>query len=1413
MAMLATTKAQAQTTEWNVKVRKGSPSERFLSTLDHSPQTASPSALRTSPQWQGITHAQALSKSVKRPAPALERIYTLRFQGKTASDLSQILQSNTDFEWMEPNHVRPLHLPTSAPNDARISEQWYHDYVGTFTAWDSTQGKSDIVVGVLDTGLDFLHPELSGQMAIKASEDLNGNGRFDAWPDTVQFGGIFGDLDGLDQDGNGYADDVSGYDFTDQPRSPFGGDFLGPDPLPFDDNNHGTLVGGIIAARADNQLGGAGIAPGCRLMALRAFSANGSGEDDDVARAILYAADNGVQILNFSFGDIYPSRTMQAAVEYAASKGVVMIASAGNGTGDSPHYPSGFDAVISVGASAVTSTGEEILWPLSSFGHTLSLVAPGSGILCPTVLDTLPVEEAFDFFSGTSCAAPMVSAAVALLFSQRGVCPPKLVRGLLTSTADDISSPGWDHYTGAGRLNIPSLLQQRAASHLQILHPSNDSGTSSDSIIVVVTALDAQGTSIRLQYQSGVQGTGPWSDVFPGTPNQIANDTLAVWHVGSLVDGEYTLRLILDKSDGSTLEDRKRIVIDRTAPVTDVKISAPVWDNASRAHLVVYRNSDRCQTRIHVTKTGGGGNQTWTFDRNTRNGYFLLNDDMLEDGTYSWYLESRNEAGLSATTPLDTFSFQASSIDIEGYALTGSSLPMGHYLQTPVDLDGDGLKEVVMSRYDEALNFGKVMSFEYNAVAFTAVDSLNFKPVLIPKYLGDVNSNGLLELLCSVNDSIFLLEQVAPTGLPNGVRYRNEGNGLYPATFADSDNDNELELLVKDQTNYRVFEPSGSGYAQQAILVDPTGGFLGSVAPLVVAEDLDADGKTDLLMGDYDGDLQIHEFNGSQYTATWTDTTQFEHAADYLASGDFNGNGKPEFFVAVHSTLNRNEQDFEYEAPVWWLRIFESNADDVFEVVWEDYLFDVDTDDYNAATSANLDLDSADELIFATFPRTYIIDHQNSGYRMEWFHYGAIGTHHIAGDFNQDGIQEFTLGRGDTAFFVQKDLTSNGPDAIIELQGAVTGNQSTHLEWPTVPNAVRYRIWRGDYNGPGTVQISILDSTNNNRFDDTGLTAGQTYLYVVESCNPSLPLVYSPFSNAVFLTPKNLGGLDSAWAVGPNQVMLRFDVAVQTTENELNRFGLDSSQVRPVAAVSGVDGSKTLLLTFENPFSANNHTIRIDSGFKDADDALLDSARRAAVFSAIPDNQSFAYFTNWRVLSSQSAEIRFSHPMTSDVLIPQNWTLFPSGKVVSVEFVQGQNKLIKLTLDGCALGSLGNPVSLTLLTGSAIDGAQINPKSGNTATFSSHESDLSSAYVYPNPFRSNDVWEGVRFANLTRTATVHVLTVSGQEVFTLEETDGDGGVDWNLLDFRGERVVPGVYLFRVESAGSEPFLGKFSILE
>jgi len=318
--------------------------------------------------------------------------------------------------YAEPNYR--LWLQQTYPNDPLFAAQWALDNSGQTggtpdadidapEAWDIQTGDANVVVAVIDTGIDYNHPDVAANIWINPGEDNPPLGVVDG-----------NDFDGTDADGNGYFDDILGYDFA----GAVGTDPGDTDNDPMDVDGHGTHVAGIIGAVGDNDEGIAGVCWNVRLMALKSFADDGEGYDVDAILAIYYAVENGADIINASWGYYDYSQAMFDMVEIAEQEGVLIVASAGNEANDTdarPHYPSGFelDNIISVMA---TGHRDEVA-DYSDWGATsIDLAAPGGNIVLNYVegIYSTVLGGAYDFKQGTSMAAPHVACAAALMLSE-----------------------------------------------------------------------------------------------------------------------------------------------------------------------------------------------------------------------------------------------------------------------------------------------------------------------------------------------------------------------------------------------------------------------------------------------------------------------------------------------------------------------------------------------------------------------------------------------------------------------------------------------------------------------------------------------------------------------------------------------------------------------------------------------------------------------------------------------------------------------------------------------------------------------------------------------------------------------------------------------------------------------------------
>jgi hypothetical protein len=329
--------------------------------------------------------------------------------------------------------------PLYAPN-----QRWYYELIEAPAAWDMGPGAEPAVVAVLDTGVDINHPDLVGKIWVNPGE-IAGNG--------------------VDDDGNGCVDDVHGCNFVDPKTADLAcvGRPRGPSSDVTDDDGHGTFVAGIIAAATNNGQGVAGTADGVVLMPVKVLACTGGGTAADISAGILYAAENGAQVINMSFGGHLESDTIRDAIKKAHDEfGVTLVSAAGNTGIQEVTFPADLTEVVAIGASDHHKPDEPAFF--SNWGPEIDVAAPGVDItstvpssLCGRnwkCISGLPYSTA----SGTSFAAPQVSALAGLLLSRNPALSNEDVRAIIKATAQPLPDRNFPNWAGAGRIRMKQAL-------------------------------------------------------------------------------------------------------------------------------------------------------------------------------------------------------------------------------------------------------------------------------------------------------------------------------------------------------------------------------------------------------------------------------------------------------------------------------------------------------------------------------------------------------------------------------------------------------------------------------------------------------------------------------------------------------------------------------------------------------------------------------------------------------------------------------------------------------------------------------------------------------------------------------------------------------------------------------------------
>ncbi len=328
--------------------------------------------------------------------------------------------------------LRPQAAGEFYPNDPGYAGQWALPLIGAPEAWSVSAGAPEVVIAVIDSGLDLTHPDLAAQLWINAGE-IPANGE--------------------DDDGNGKVDDVNGWHFYQECGE--SGCESRENGAVADDSGHGSHVGGIAAATTNNGEGVAGIASASRIMAVKVIDmATGVAAHSDVAAGILYAVNNGASIINVSLGGAQYSQTLCAAVSAAVSRGKLVVAAAGN-LGQTVYYPAACPGALAVGATDSNDNPANFTNP----GTRVDLAAPGVDILS-VVYPSTTEGSAYATRSGTSQATPHVAAAAALVWARWPELSADDVKAQLLGSVKDVGPAGRDDKTGWGRLDLARAVRE-----------------------------------------------------------------------------------------------------------------------------------------------------------------------------------------------------------------------------------------------------------------------------------------------------------------------------------------------------------------------------------------------------------------------------------------------------------------------------------------------------------------------------------------------------------------------------------------------------------------------------------------------------------------------------------------------------------------------------------------------------------------------------------------------------------------------------------------------------------------------------------------------------------------------------------------------------------------------------------------
>ncbi|MCX6139781.1 MAG: S8 family serine peptidase [Candidatus Kapabacteria bacterium] len=1308
-------------------------------------------------------------------------------------------------------------------NDSLSNEQYALPIIGAERAWKLATGKG-VIVGILDTGIDWTHEDLVGSMAVTVEEDLNKNGRFDDWSSNVDVNGVTGDLNGADDDGNGVVDDVIGYDFVDQDVRNLGDDRT-RDPIPFDEQGHGTSVGGVIAATPNNRVGIAGLAYGARLRALRAFDATGNAEEDDIASALVYAALTGVNVVNMSFGDGVDSPMLRDAVRFALSMNVVLVASVGNSGTTSRQYPAGYDGVIAVGST----NDEDKRSPFSSTGSLVSLTAPGEGIV------TTAVNSRYRRVNGTSFSAPYVVAAAAMMLEHFPDISPSEIRGTLQERSRDLGEQGWDGLFGAGRLQVDASLNAQGLSIFEITSPGNEDeydAMKAQQLAVVGSVLVAPFSSYTIDVGVGIDPSR-WVTV-ASSSTSVRNDTLARIDLAALASGLNTVRLHVLCKDGRALDDRKRITVVKNDSLRFLSIeSLNAWRTDRRTPSLAVRTSRPTTMTVSIIPEGAQPSlQVTDVKRFVRSHNLLLSDTIRANSKYVLSVSCTADDGDHIDTVITLDASREGAPTVSGWKQTQSASWSGYVLNDVRDMYGDGKPTVVMNDLSSG-SFGRIVTMQYDKGEWWRRDSLN--STWIPRGICDANGNGLLEILAHVVGRAVLFEQTVVGGSPFARIIFSDSSGKQNgAGVADIDGDGREELLLLSDSGCTAVTYRNGRFERLGTAVNTSNPTYGSSTNRVDeisvgAGDFDGDGKMEVAFGDTDGDLIISEWDGGLFTNRFILESSGGGGSGYVAAGDVDADGKPDVVFGVPDST-QPDANREYGRDLWTYRLIRSDANDSYRVAWQDYVAGVryGIGYRNGIDVGDLDLRPGKEIVVCAYPRLFVFGYNTAEQRVvsKWFVPDVVSPRFLTYDFNKNGINE--LGYGITVpelgvmtgFRFSELDTASRLSAPTSLRGRYANQDTITLDWMPVPLALRYEIYASTNNGP----YRILGTEPSRVYSTPAPSGVSSVRYAVVALPIDTMTVKSQRSNDASFSFGPLitaVGLDRDTVTRSElrrglRINVRYSGEIMVDHVEPKKFTLSSQSdgSELASSTSTLAGKQTdVVLSFPGIHQEENLGLRVRSIIDEVNRQIPEKYFPLTVIDDTPASVDFA-IASLSILAPNVLRLSFTSAVDATALERRRYTLDPIGSVLAVSRVD--TKTVDLQLDPASpLTARGVTYALTTRGVQGDPSGSITTGAGNTATFIVVASDLRDVYVYPHPVHLQKV-ESITFGGLTSVATIDVLDNSMRTLVSLSNTDGNGGIRWDLRTSVGERVPPGLYFYRVSGTTEdgvtvEPVLKKLLI--